>query len=149
VVDGLAREIFLYLLYLTPFGYFLNSLNLLSGELTKGVVVQLPIKEGTISADIKSNPSSKERRHWFINGSSLFFQANVIILNSLGGKYGQVYAWFSLTFGTVCLVSAIKPDFNWNKEIIKKTGVTPIIAIFIFYLLFTVAFKDILNFILA
>lgn len=111
----LLQQIFQKFLYLTPIGYILSLLALQTGEKTPGVYVELS-RDMPIKAHIKQNPLFTDRLGWFLNGTSLFLQAFFVLNQEIADiNIIVVYAWISLVFGVVSLVSAFFPQFEWNK----------------------------------
>lgn len=112
------QRILIRLLYLTPLGYLLNSLYLLSGNQTKGLKVYLN-RYSPITAKVKDKPSFSERVNWLANSIVLFTQGWFVIQHGLGGSLGGAYAITAYIFGGVSIISAVFPKVRWNKSFFK------------------------------
>ena len=103
-------------LYLTPVGYLLSTVSLLSGDAIKGVNINLK-RYSPIGVRVKKLPTPNERANWFVNSAVLLFQGWYIISHNLGGDVGGGYAFVAFIYGGVSLISAIYPKVQWNKDI--------------------------------
>ncbi len=112
----LFQKILLRLLYLTPVGYILSTLELLTGERTKGIFIDLR-RYSPIKSKIKQNPRPDERINWLINGIFLIFESWFVVTNQIGDDIGGGFAFVALVFGIVSIISAIFPNVSWNKKL--------------------------------
>lgn len=112
----LWQKIIVRLFYLTPIGYFLSTLDLLSGERIKGINIDLE-SYSPIRAKAKNNPTATERFNWLVNGIFLLGEGVFVIYNNIAGDLGGGFALVAIIFGTVSLITAIFPRVSWNKRI--------------------------------
>lgn len=135
----LWQKILLRLLYLTPIGYILSFVSLTEGEKVSGISVTLE-RYSPIKATVKTSPTLNDRLNWFINSLILLIQGWFIIIRDRNtvSDFGGGYAMASIIFGLVCLISALFPHIQWNREIFKQNrsiahqkGIAPIIIIVI------------------
>ena len=108
----------LRLLYLTPLGYLISSINLLNNKVVKGINIDIS-KYSPIRVSTNPKPNIQLRLNWFINGLLLLIQGFYILLNNIGGDMGGGYALLSFIFGGVSLISSVFPQIQWNRSIFK------------------------------
>lgn len=111
-------QLIIRLLFLTPIGYLINSVNLLSNKNIQGINVDIS-KYSPIRADINTKPDIAMRVNWFLNSTVLIFQSYQILSKNLGGEIGGGYAVLAAIFGGICFVSAIFPKIQWNKNLFR------------------------------
>ena len=109
-------QLIIRLLYLTPIGFLMSSVSLLSNKSIKGINVDLG-KYSPIRASISSKPGINMRANWLLNSIVLFFQSFQILSKNFGGEIGGGYAILALIFGGICFVSSIYPKIQWNKNL--------------------------------
>ncbi len=112
----MLSQLIVRLLYLTPIGYLIGSVNLLSKKSIKGININLG-KYSPIRANISTKPNTKTRFNWFLNSVVLLFQSYQILSKNIGGEIGGGYAILAIIFGSVCFVSALFPKIQWNKSL--------------------------------
>lgn len=110
------QKIVLRLLYLTPFGYLLSTIYLLSGEESKGIYLELE-RNLPVRAIIKKKPTLSERIDWLVNAVFLLVQGYFVLYYEIAGEIGGGFAIVAIIFGLVSLISAIAPGISWNKKI--------------------------------
>ncbi len=145
IIKIIQRTI-IYILYLTPFGYLLSMISILSGERTPGVYVHLAEKDPVL-AFIKPNPTLYERLKWFFSGMVLTGQAYYIIRNEIGDNWGGSYALVAAIFGLTSLISAIFPHIKWNKNMSRQFRLSLIWILFIVILIFITVYSDLSKYI--
>ena len=136
------KDFILRLIYLTPIGYILSLLSLISGDKTPGIYIELT----PFWVFVKKDYLARDRFNWFFNGTILISQAFFVIFNSLGGNLGGAYAWIALTFGFVNITTAIHPKFNWNERIFKFLDITPIVILIILFLILATGYSYLTKF---
>lgn len=109
------QQIFLYLLYLTPLGYFLSLTKLMDPKYSQGVFVQIDEKK-PMYVFVKANPTVSDRFHWFTNGVALTWQSYWVATRFYDIEIVAGYAVFAIIFGIVNIVTAIFPRFPWNSQ---------------------------------
>lgn len=115
-LKNVFSKIGLRILYLTPIGYLLSLFSLLTGEKTKGIYVVLE-NQLPIWANIKQNPTSKERISWFVNGIVLLAEGFLVLIYQIASDFGGVFAIVAIIFGLTSMVAALFPRVSFNKKI--------------------------------
>lgn len=110
------KRIFLILLYLTPFGYIIDLLQLLSGKKTTGITLKIGPKT-PVSARVNKKFTGKDRLNWFFQGLFLLSQALYIFTRKEISDISGAYGLMCLVFGSVSLISGIFPKMNWNRNV--------------------------------
>ena len=111
-------QLIIRLLYLTPIGYLISSVNLLSNNNIRGINVNIS-RYSPIRAHLSRKPDTSMRINWFVNSLVLFFQSFQILSKNIGGEIGEGYAVLATIFGGICFVSAIFPKIQWNKNLFR------------------------------
>lgn len=116
----LWQKIIIRILYFTPFGYLLESIFLLSGEKTPGILIDLGINS-PFGVVIKKKPSSRDRINWFLNSIVLFAQSWGVFKYASRGVNNSLEATYislSVAFGLVCLLASVFPSIRWNRKLL-------------------------------
>jgi hypothetical protein len=124
---SLLKTLFIKLLYLTPFGYMIDVINLLDKnnalKNNKGVSFSFDQDKNIGEVEIDQNPTTKIRWYWVFNGLVLLLQSVIAVryglyLNSEDlAQWPMMYAFFAAMTGIVSLVSAVYPHMPWNKKL--------------------------------
>jgi hypothetical protein len=118
--NSFLERLFLRLLYLTPVGYFLDSIHILEGRKTPGLYVEFS-RYSPFRAFITKNPTIDERINWSINGIILLAQGGFVLVKiwentrGLFASLSLIFVIVSFVFGLVSLISALFPKIRWNK----------------------------------
>lgn len=130
----LIKKIIVFLLYLTPIGYFLRCCEIVSGKGIKGLQIDLYSRHKPVNRT-SSHITLEGRLEWLISGAFLLFQSifiawnnyisNMNNIDSEFSKWAMIYALHAFVFGWIGIISAFSPKYDWKKPVAVLPRLTP------------------------